>query len=561
MLGELTWCRHLPLRGLPRHDVARLVAETSGVELSDHAAETLRAATDGNPFFIREIATLLPGEKCLTSPTWRRRTSPCRAEWPRWFGGASTACPHPASACWKPPPCWARNSTWTCSASSLASPSEQAAEAVRTRLLTTVSGTPARLQFVHALVRQILCSRLAPTRRAELHARAAEAIVLRHQHDLTPRLAELAHHLWEAGTDPVQTVHYTVEAGHTAMHTLAYEEAAGHFSRAVMILESSAPGSAVRRCDVLLLLADAELAAGNATAARDTIKAAALLAQRAGAPRPARARRTDRGHCRHLQHPRRPGSRPAASRAEGTARKQNKAAGPSARTTAKALVLTSDLERRTRLADEAVAIAQRTGDPEVLGWVLLDRHVAIWGFAPTPERLGIATKIIHLAEEIHDSTLLACGHILRMANLLELGEVVDCSAEIDVFDQVIREHRMTELRWLVPLLRATAANIAGRLAEAERLAEKGRAMGRRIIHPGLDIWYQASRFFEKFWQGRGEEVASLVRRLIDETPHVPALRTGLATILVQTGRMDEAAVELERQAADRFSQVPRDFTG
>lgn len=37
----------------------------SGVQLSEHAAETLRAATDGNPFFIREIANFLSSQHCL----------------------------------------------------------------------------------------------------------------------------------------------------------------------------------------------------------------------------------------------------------------------------------------------------------------------------------------------------------------------------------------------------------------------------------------------------------------------------------------------------------------
>lgn len=65
LLGGLTWCRHVPLSGLPQHDVARLVSEVSGIKLTEQAAETLRAATNGNPFFIREIASFLTGRECL----------------------------------------------------------------------------------------------------------------------------------------------------------------------------------------------------------------------------------------------------------------------------------------------------------------------------------------------------------------------------------------------------------------------------------------------------------------------------------------------------------------
>jgi predicted ATPase len=564
LLGEVTWCRQIPLRGLPRRDVARLVAETSGVELSEHAAETLRTATGGNPFFIRELATFSPDGECLTphdlAPEHIAVPGGVAAVVRRRVDRLPTQCTGLLEAA----AVLGQEFGLDVLSVVLSRPenvtSEQTAEAVRARLLATVPGAPARLRFLHALVRQTLYSGLTPGRRVELHARAAEAILLQHHDDLAPRLAKVAHHLWEAGTDPARTAHYSVEAGHAAMHALAYEEAVNHFTRAAKVLENSPAGFAVRRCDVLLLLADAELAAGNATAARHTIHAAALLAQRVDAP--------DR-----LAH---------AALAAGTVDTFNVLddleaellqaalkALPESDTKlrarvlarlAKALVLTSDLERRTHLADEAVAMARRTGDPEVLGWVLLDRHVAIWGFAAAPERLDIATKIVRLAEQIDDSTLLACGHILRMANLMELGEMAEYSAAIHLFDRLIREHRMTELRWHVSLLRATEAHIAGRLAEADRLAAEGRARGRGINHPGIEVWYVATTFFVNFWRGRGEESEPHFRRLIDEMPHIPILRTALATILVQTGRMEEAAVELERQAADRFAKLPRDYT-
>jgi tetratricopeptide (TPR) repeat protein len=564
VLGELTWCRHLPLRGLPRPAVARLVAEASGVELTEDAAETLRAATDGNPFFVREIAAFLSGADCLSAPglTPADITVPggVAAVVRRRVDRLTGSCVELLEAAAVLGQEFDLDVLSVVLGQPEATTSEQADEAVRTRLLTTVPGTPARLRFVHALVRQTLYSGLAPTRQSELHARAAEAIVLRHRHDLTPPHAEVAHHLWEAGTDPAQTVDYTVEAGHAAMHALAYEDAVSHFSRAVKILEGNVPGSAVRQCDVLLLLADAQLAAGNTTAVRGTIKTAALLAQRTDTPdRLARAALTagtvdaftilDDLEVDLLQ---------AALKA--LPETETKLRARVLARLAKAWVLNSELERRTRLADEAVAMARRAGDPEVLGWVLLDRQVAVWGFAPPPERLGIATKIVGLAEEIGDANLLVCGHILRIANLLELGEVAGYSAGIHVFDQLVRQHRMTELRWQVPLLRATEAHIAGRPAEAERLAEEGLAMGRRVNQPGIEVWYLVAGFFGKYWQGRGEESEPLVRRLIEEMPHIPALRTCLATIQVQTGRTGEAAIELERQAADRFARLPRDFT-
>jgi tetratricopeptide (TPR) repeat protein len=563
LLGELTWCQHVQLRGLAQHDVAQLVAEVSGLQLSEQAAETLRAATDGNPFFIREIANLLPAQECLADhgegdllPADLTLLGGVTAVINRRVDRLSPKCVRLLEAT----AVLGQECDLDVLSAVLDQPDDisliQATEALRARLMTSA---PGRLRFVHALVRQTLYSGLHPARRVELHARAAEAIERRHHNDLTPRLAEVVHHLWEAGAERVKVAEYAVDAGRHAIQALAYEEAVRQFTRAVEILETSSPGSAVRRCDVLLLLADAQLATGNTTAARKTLKDAALLAQRANAP--------DRlahavlavgtvytfGLLDNLEI----GLLEAALKA--VPESDTKLRARVLARLAKALVLTPDLERRRQFSEQAVTLARQSRDREVLGWVLLDRHVAIWGFAPVPERLDIATKIVHLAEQINNRDLLVRGVVLRMANLLELGDITGYSAEIQAYEQLIREYRMVELRWHVSLLRATEAHIAGRLTEAGQLAEEGRLLGQRVNRPDIDMWSLLARI-PKIWQGCGAELEPTTRRLIDKFPNVPALRTFMATILVMTGHVDEAAIELERQAADQFARVPRDFT-
>ncbi|OLF14664.1 ATP-binding protein [Actinophytocola xanthii] len=567
LLGEQTWCQHLRVGGLSQQDVGQLVAEISGLKLSDSAAETVRAATGGNPFFVRELAGLLADREGLFDGPMVNGL-PASLAVP---GGVTAVInrriqrlSHPCRQMLEVAAVLGLDFDLEVLSAVLERPEEataaQAAEAVRARVLVRELWAPARFRFVHALLRQTLYSRLAPGRRVDLHARAARAVERRHRDNLSPHTAQVAHHLWEAGTDPTRALEYTIEAARQAMHALAYEEAVTLFARAATILEESSPASAVRRCDLLLELADAQLATEDSAAARKTFKEVALLAQRAGAPECLARAALAVGNVYAfgvLDNLEVGLLRTALKALPGD---EVKLRARLLARLAKALVLTSAPERRAELGEEAVELAQRTGDPEVLGWVLLDRHIAIWGSAPAPERLGMATGIVELAEEIDDRDLLACGRVLRLANLLELGDIAAYGAEIHLLEQLVRENRMTELQWHVPLLRATEAHIAGRLAEAERWAEYGLALGRRVNHPGIDRWYMAAKSLLKLWQGRTEDVELLARQLIERAPAVSVLRTALALILAETGRPEEAAIELERQGADGFSRVHRDFT-
>src|SRR5439155_8333462 len=89
--------------------------------------------------------------------------------------------------------------------------------------------------FVHALVRQTVIDRLPPSRRAHLHARAAEALE-RQSSDpaLVPRLA--AHYL---AADILgfqdRALTYCREAGRLAENSLAFEDAAVWFERAASL--------------------------------------------------------------------------------------------------------------------------------------------------------------------------------------------------------------------------------------------------------------------------------------------------------------------------------------
>ena len=106
------------------------------------------------------------------------------------------------------------------------------APALDAGIVREVTGALQRYAFTHALMRETVYSRLAPTARIALHAAVGAALEATGPRDDVERSA-LAHHFFEAaqGGDPAKAIRYACEAGERALDVLAFEEAVRHFER------------------------------------------------------------------------------------------------------------------------------------------------------------------------------------------------------------------------------------------------------------------------------------------------------------------------------------------
>ncbi|WP_367128576.1 BTAD domain-containing putative transcriptional regulator [Saccharothrix sp. HUAS TT1] len=98
--------------------------------------------------------------------------------------------------------------------------------------LVTEAG-PGVVRFRHPLFAEAAYADLTPTRRADLHARLADAGA----HALTP--AELAHHYGQARGREDDHLRWTLEAADDATRRLAYEDALAHLDRAAALLTAT----------------------------------------------------------------------------------------------------------------------------------------------------------------------------------------------------------------------------------------------------------------------------------------------------------------------------------
>jgi predicted ATPase len=140
--------------------------------------------------------------------------------------------------------------------------------AVAQLIVDAVPGTPGRLRFSHALVRDTLYDDLTATRRLAMHARAARAL----EAAGADRPTELAsHHLAAGATD--DAIRWSRSAGDRAAAQLAHEEAVRLYEQALGLTRG-----ARARCELLLAIGEVSARAGDSEASKRAYREAAELA-------------------------------------------------------------------------------------------------------------------------------------------------------------------------------------------------------------------------------------------------------------------------------------------
>ena len=492
-VADLTRGQHrwLLLGGLGQREVAGFVALVAGAEPSAELAAEVYRQTDGNPFFVTEVVRLLASQGRL-DPAARGSTvlgsglpEGVRAVVAERLSRLSGDCRRileVASVVGRDFELRVLQPASGLDAERLLVLLEEA-EAVR--LVGAVPGELSRWRFAHALVREVLYEGLLAARRVRLHGLVADALEAVYAAEPGPHLAELAHHLVEAAPGSEETAARAVQmatlAGRRSLEMLAWEDAAELFQRALAALDlTERPGSQQRRCELLLAVGEARMAASDVPAARTAYQQAGELARRIGSPEALAQAGLGLGLeiTSGIVDPVQVGLLEEALAALDEADSPLRArvlAG-----LARALVSSPQVERRLALSEDAVRMARRLGDPATLAAALFGRHLAIWGSERaevTGERLAIATEAVGLAEQIGDRAMALRGRGLRRIDLLELGDLAGYDADLAAAERAAEELGQLRYRWQLPLAHATRALLAGRFAQAEELIEQGLAAG------------------------------------------------------------------------------------
>jgi hypothetical protein len=339
------------------------------------------------------------------------------------------------------------------------------------------------------------------------------------------------------------------------MARLAYEEAVAIATAALEALDG---GAAALRAEVLLLRGEARLRCADAAAAREDFTAAAAIARDAGdAERLGRAALGASGLGVTII---------AVDEAVVALLREALAALTDeeplrARVLARIAVETyyaSTPAQRKALGDEAVAVAQRSGDPSALVAALNGRRAALWSAAYLPERLETAAEMVAAAERAGDVEAVLQGRNWRVADLLELGDIPAALEEIERHEHLADRLRLPAYQWWAPMWRSTLAIAAGRMGEAERLIAEFGTIGARTGDRNALLYGEIQRFvLAMLGHGEPPPVDSLDRER--DRPADYAYRAGYAWYLAREGDAERSRELVAWIAADDWARLADDM--
>jgi len=561
---------NIPVAGLSAAGVGHLLHASLRTPLSAELVQAVYAATEGNPFFVDEIARLLASRvraepRVVLRPADIRIPQGVRAAIGERLRLLSPACRdvmRVAAAIGRDVEVGLLQQACEIPLSELL---ERLAEAGAAGAMEAAIGNVESYRFAHALIRDVLYEEIPLAARPRLHQRLAAAMERLGEIHSEAEVGELARHYRQAAAcgTAAKAIEYAVRAAETAAARMAYEDAASHYERALAALRHLDGANVALRCELLLGLGSVQRASGNRET-QATFEAAAAIARAAltttAAPFASLLARAALGFADHaLGLPIMVSDARTVELLEEALRHLPPTDSDlRARLLGRLSMETSaayDRRRSDALSREGVDMARRVGTATTLATTLSYRHFVLWRLDYLADRLGIAAEIVQLAEQEQHKELALQGRSWRVIDLIGVGNGDLFDRELAAQARAAEELRQPRYRWMTLTLRALRALWRGNWEEAEELAQAGMAIGQATGEPTTANTAAAQMLLIRREQGRLDEVEGLHRFMAERFTDSPAPRVTLALIYSDLGREDDARRELEQVASDDFARL------
>jgi DNA-binding SARP family transcriptional activator len=531
----------LKLTGLPDEDVAVVVKAVAEQQPSEAEAAALRERTDGNPFYLVEFARLAQARGDLTrllaepdppaavNDVLARRLAQLPTESAKVLQLAAVV---------------GREFDLATLVEVLERDEDDVIDLLDPPLAAGLirEDGPDAFRFAHALTRDAAYGSVSATRRGRAHARVARVLEVS-----GGRESECARHWLAAGPSHAPRAwRAAVDAARAARALHAHDEAAELLEAAHEVLADDHGATARDRYAVLMDLAEAYRWTGHWSELVETVVAAVAVAEDELDDLTLAARAAVSTTVGALWQSAQYGSvhhDVVAALRRSLDRLPDEDDPLRCRVMlglANELYYAAGHEEREALAEEALAMAHRLGDPRLQLEMYQLAYTALWARHTTERRLEYAASAIEIARQLDDERALVVAQVQRCVACGEIGRVDEMwSLQAEAHERAERLRLPYALLVLDNLAIAWKA-MAGEFEECERLLGELHRLAAQLSLPQTEDALAGAQMVVLAWRRQEETILPWLHELALEGPMPSSVN--YLQFLLRAGHRD-AAIE------------------
>ena len=213
----------------------------------------------------------------------------------------------------------------------------------------------------------------------------------------------------------------------------------------------------------------------------------------------------------------------------------------------------STLERRQVLADEAVAIAESSGDDAIIVRVLNNASFPLQVPPLLEQSLAWSADALLRAERVGDPVALFWAAGYRALAGARAGDIDEMDRCAEINGSLVEQLEQPSLNWWHSYVRAWRALIAGNTDQAEQLATEALQLGTDSGQPDANLFFGSQLAAVSWQRGTIGELVPLIEQAVADNPGLAGgFAAALALAHVEADRTDDARHLLEEFAAAAF---------
>jgi hypothetical protein len=208
--------------------------------------------------------------------------------------------------------------------------------------------------------------------------------------------------------------------------------------------------------------------------------------------------------------------------------------------------------------DEAVSVARRLADPDLLATVLAHRQWAV--FHPLAERLADTEELAALCEHCRDPLLRFDALGNDVFTRIRAGDREHLDLAMERLRRSASEVDQPLVRWMLLIRESALALMEGRFEAAEAYIEEGRELGLSTGQPDIEAQYIVQRFWLDFERQPLEQARLLTGSLARSYEKLPPMTawSSIAFRAAELGLDESTRPILEAMTRQGFGAIPKD---